>query len=41
VKATCAQQLPIIPSLWKVLKRIEERRERRMVNKRMILVLMY
>jgi len=27
--------------LWKVLKRVEERRKRRMVGKRMIFVLMY
>jgi len=40
VKARCAQLLIIIHSHWKVLKRVEERRERRMVGKRMILVLM-
>jgi hypothetical protein len=43
VKARCEQLLIIIHPLWKVLKRVEERvkrRERRMVGKRMILVLM-
>jgi len=40
VKATCAQLLIIIHRHWKVLKRVEERRERRMVGMRMILVLM-
>ena len=40
VKARCAQLLITIPRLWKVLNRVEERRERRMVGKRMILVLM-
>jgi hypothetical protein len=40
VKARCAQLLIIIHRLWKVLTRVEERRERRMVGKRMILVLM-
>jgi len=40
VKARCAQLLINIHRLWKVLKRVEERRERRMVGKRMILVLM-
>jgi len=40
VKARCAQLLIIIYRLWKVLKRVEERRERRMVGKRMILLLM-
>ena len=39
-KARCAPLLPIVYSLWKVLKRVEERRERRMMGKRMILVLM-
>ena len=41
VNARCAQFLIIIHRLWKVQKRVvEERRERRMVGKRMILVLM-
>jgi len=40
VKARCAQLLLLIHRLWKVLKRVEERRERSMVGKRMILVLM-
>jgi len=39
-KARCAQLLIIIHRLWKVMKRVEERRERRMVGKRMILELM-
>jgi len=40
VKARCAQLPIIIHRHWKVLKRVEESRERRMVAKRMILVLM-
>jgi hypothetical protein len=40
VKVRCEQLLIIIHKLWKVLKRVEERRERRMMGKRMILVLM-
>jgi len=43
VKARHEQLLIIIHRLWKVLKRVEERerrRDRRMVGKRMILVLM-
>jgi len=40
VKARCAQLLIITHRLWKVLKRVEERRERRMVGKRIILVSM-
>jgi len=40
VKARCAQLLIITHRHWKVLKRVEERRERRMVGMRMILVLM-
>ena len=40
VKARCAQLLFIIHRLWKVQTRVEERRERRIVGKRMILVLM-
>jgi len=40
VQARCAQLLIIIQRQWKVLKRVEERRQRRMVGKRMILVLM-
>jgi hypothetical protein len=40
VKARCAQLLISIHKLWKVLKMVEERRESRMVGKRMILVLM-
>jgi hypothetical protein len=40
VKARCAQLLFIIYRLWKVLPRVEESRERRMVGKRMIFVLM-
>jgi len=39
VKARCAQLLIIIQRHWKVLKRVEERMERRMVGKRMIHVL--
>jgi hypothetical protein len=39
VKARCAQQLIILHRLWKVLSRGNERRERRMEGKRMILVL--
>jgi len=41
VKARCAQLLTIIDRLWKILKRVEEWREKRMVGKRMTLVLMY
>jgi hypothetical protein len=40
VKARCAQLLIIIHRLWKVLTKVEERRKRRIVGKRMILVLM-
>ena len=40
VKARCVQLPVIIHGLWKVLKRVEERRERRMVGKRKILLLM-
>jgi len=40
VKARCAQLLIITHRLWKVLKMVEERRERRMVGKRIILVIM-
>jgi len=40
VKARCARLIPIIHTLWKVLKGVEERRERRIVGKKMILVLM-
>jgi len=40
VKARCVQLLIIIHRLWNVLKRVGERRESRMVGKRMILVLM-
>jgi len=40
VKARCAQLLIIKQRLWKVPKRVEERRERMMVGQRMILVLM-
>jgi hypothetical protein len=40
VKARCTQLLIIIHKLWKVLTRVEESRETRMVGKRMILVLM-
>jgi len=40
VKARCAQPLIMIHRHWKFLKRVKERRERRMVGKRMILVLM-
>ena len=39
VKGRCAQLLVIILRYWKILKRVEERRERRMVGNRMILVL--
>jgi len=42
-KAGCVQLLLIIHRQWKVLKRVEDRRgkrERRMVGKSMILVLM-
>jgi len=38
--ARCVQLIIIIHRLWKVLKRVEERWERRMVGNRMILVLM-
>jgi len=41
VKAWHAQMLLIIHRLWKDLKIVEERRERWMVGKRMILALMY
>jgi hypothetical protein len=37
-KAICAQLLIILHRHWKVLTRVELRRERRMVGKRMILV---
>jgi len=40
VKARCAQLRTIIHRPWMVLKKMEERRERRMVGKRIILVLM-
>jgi len=40
VKSGCAQLLIIIHRLWKVLQRVEERRERRIVGKRMMVVLM-
>ena len=40
VMARCVQLLIITPRLWKVLRRVEERMERRMVGKKMILVLM-
>jgi hypothetical protein len=40
VQARCAQMLIVIYRLWKVLTRVEVRRERRMVGKKMILVLM-
>jgi len=40
VTARCAQLLIIIHRLWTVLKWVEERRERMMVGKRMMLVLM-
>jgi hypothetical protein len=40
VKARCTQLPTIIYRLWKVLNMVERRRERRMVGKRMILVLM-
>jgi len=39
-KSRCTQLVIIIHRLWKTLKRLEESRERRMVGKRMILVLM-
>jgi len=39
-KARCAQLLIIMHRLLMVLKRVEERREKRMVLKRLILVLM-
>jgi len=39
-QARCVQLLIIIHRHWKVLKRVQERRESRMVGKRMILVLM-
>jgi len=39
VKARCAQLLIIIHRHWKVLQRVEKMRERRMVGKRMILLL--
>jgi len=40
VMATCAQLVIILHRHWKVLMRVEERRERWMVGKRMIVVLM-
>jgi len=40
VKDGCVQLVIILHRLWKVLKRMEERRERRMVGKNMILLLM-
>jgi len=40
VKPRCAQPQIITHRLWMVLKRVEERRDWRMVCKRMILVLM-
>jgi len=40
LQARCAQQLIMIYRRWKVLMRVEERRERSMVAKTMILVLM-
>ena len=40
VMTSFAQHLIIIHSLWQVLKRVEERNERKRVGKRMILVLM-
>ena len=38
VNATCVQLVTIIHWFWKVLKRVEERKERRLVGNRMILV---
>jgi len=38
VEASCTQQIIIIHSVWKVLKIVEERTERRMMGKGMILV---
>jgi hypothetical protein len=40
VKARCTQLPTIIHRLWKFLNMVEQRRERRIVGKRMILVLM-
>ena len=40
VQARCVPPLNLTHRLWKVLKPVEVRRERRMVGKRMILVLM-
>ena len=40
VKARCAQLLIITPRLWKDLKRVEERRVRTMVGKKIILASM-
>jgi hypothetical protein len=40
IEAGYTQLLIIIHRLWMVLKRVKERRDRRMVGKRMILVLM-
>ena len=40
VKDRCAQLQIIIHRLWQVLKKVEERRERRMVGKRIMLELM-
>jgi hypothetical protein len=37
LKARCAQLLSVIHRLWMVLRTVEERRERRMVGKRMLL----
>jgi hypothetical protein len=39
VKARCTPLLIIMHRLWKALKRVQERRQREMVGKRMILVL--
>jgi len=40
VKAGCVQLLIIMHKLWKLLKRVEERMERWIFGKRMILILM-
>jgi len=40
VKVRCMQPLIFVHRVWNVLKRVEERREMRMVGNRMILVLM-
>jgi len=40
VKARCAQPLIIIHRLWKLLRMVGLRRERRMVGKRMMVIIL-